>query len=767
MKNNYLHLSLKLCFAALLGLSSLITFSQDETAQENPPIDSAGINSRPQITISKCTNSAVKIDGVLNEVIWEKCESAKDFVEIEPGDNVKAVVNTEVKITYDDNYLYVAFICYDDNISKLRANLTDRDKMYSDDFVGILIDTYNDHKQAYELFMNPYGIQGDGIWTKQGEEMNFDMLYDSEAKIYKDKWIVEAAIPFKSLRFPEKEEQQWGVHIIRTRPRESRTQFSWAKVSRDNSEFMGQAGILKGLNKLKKGKQLELLPYVIGSQFGYRDDPYDEKSVFTNEKLKGDLGIGIKYGFTSNLTGEITFNPDFSQVESDAAQIDVNSSSAIFYPEKRPFFLDGGNIFNSYVNVVYTRMLNNPLYAAKLIGKIDDVDVGYLMGYDQNTTYIIPSKYGSSVVSTDLKSFGNALRLKKSINGGSFIGLIATDRETGDAYNRVAGFDGSINFWKNYYLNFQALGYFTKELNDPNIYDDSTPINKKGNDAGFNGEKYSNFGGTFALVRSARHWNAEVFLNIAPPEARRELGFMSRNDFRELGSWHSYVIYPKNSIFLRIEPSVNGGFQYDYDNRIKEQWLSPQFYVQLKHQINASGGFLAVNNENYYDVYHKNVHRGWINFNINTSSLATGGGFFELGKYIVRFEEPSYVGWGWNAEAWLTIKPLSNLVMENNYSYFELSKEKGGEKLYTGYIFRNKTSLQFTKKFFLRLVVQYDSFSKSFDIDPLLSYKWNPFTIFYIGSTHNLADVGSSPNHGRFRETRRQFFAKFQYLIKM
>lgn len=749
-------------YFAFFCIFGVISYSQETIA-----IDTVNTNSKPEITISKCGNSLINIDGVIDEPVWETCQTAGNFVEIEPGDNLPAIVKTDVKMTYDDDNLYVAFICYDDRISKLRANLSDRDKMYQDDFVGILLDTYNDHKQAYEIFLNPYGIQGDGIWTKQGEELNFDMLYDAEAKIYKDKWIVELAIPFKSIRFPEKDEQQWGVHIIRTRPRESRTQFSWAKISRDNSEFMSQAGILKGFKKLKKGKQLELLPYVIGSQFSFREDPYDPQSPFINEKIKGDLGIGIKYGFSSNLTGEISFNPDFSQVESDAAQINVNSSSAVFYPEKRPFFLDGANIFKSYINVVYTRMLNNPLYTAKLIGKIDDIDVGYLLGYDQNTPYIIPTKYGSDFIQTDLKSFGNALRLKKSLKGSSFIGFIGTDHETGDSYNRVAGFDGSFNFAEKYYFNWEALGYFTKEMNDSAIYDNSTKINSKGNDAGFNGEKLSGFGGTFSLVRRSRHLNGELFLNIAPPEARRELGYVAKNDFRELGIWMGYTFYPENSIVLRVEPNFDAGIQYDYDGRIKEQWFAPKFYVQFKHQVNMNGGFLAVNNENYYDVYHKNVHRGWLEMNINTSSRATGGAFLELGKYIVRFEEPSYVGWGWIAEAWMTVKPLHNLVLENNYSYFELAKEKGGEKLYTGYIFRNKTTFQFTRKFFLRLVLQYNSFSKSFDIDPLLSYKWNPFTIFYIGSTHNLADIGSPPNHGRFLQTRRQFFAKFQYLIKL
>jgi hypothetical protein len=731
--------------------------------------DSEITNIKPVLTISKCSPGAIKIDGVLDEAVWETCEAATNFVEIDPGDNTKASVKTEVKLTYDDDHLYIAFICYDDNMKKLRASLTDRDKIYNDDYVGILIDTYNDHKQAYEIFLNPYGIQGDGIWTRQGEEMNFDMLYESEAKIYKDKWIVEVAIPFKSLRFPEADEQEWSVHIIRTRPRDSRNQMSWAVISKDNSEFFSQAGILKGLTKLKKGKHLEILPYVIGSQYGFKQDINNPNSEFINKKIKGNLGVGIKYGFTSNLTGELVFNPDFSQVESDAAQINVNTSSALFYPEKRPFFLDGSNLFQSYVNVIYTRMMNNPLYAAKLIGKIDDIDVGYMMDYDENSPYIIPGKYGSEFIATDLKSFGNVLRLKKSLKGQQFLGLIGTDREVGDSYNRVIGFDGSLKFWNDYYLNWQLMGYFTKEPDKPELYTDETPINSKGNDAGFNGESYANYGGTMVLIRNSRSWDTEIFLNITPPEARRDLGYLAKNDFREIGFWNGVEMYPKSKLLIRMNAYVNGGMQYDFENRIKEQWLVPELYFLFSNQINLTLGALAVNNENYYDVYHKNVNRGWLSFNVNSFSAARGGIFFETGKFIVRFADPSYVGWGFNSELWLTLKPLDNLIMENTYNYYQLSKEAGGEKLYTGYIFRNKTSFQFTRKFFLRLITQYDSFTKKFDIDPLFSYKWNPFTIFYIGSTHDLVDYGSSPNRQstRFVQTERQFFAKFQYLFRL
>jgi len=745
-------------------------------AQDNLPVTSDSLktdpgitNIKPVLTISKCPANSVKIDGIIDEPVWGNCETATNFVEIDPGDNTKASVKTEVKLTYDDDHLYVAFICYDDNMKKLRASLTDRDKIYNDDYVGILIDTYNDHKQAYEIFLNPYGIQGDGIWTRQGEEMNFDMLYNSEAKIYKDKWIVEAAIPFKSLRFPETDEQEWSVHIIRTRPRDSRNQMSWAVISKDNSEFFSQAGILKGLRKLKKGKHLEILPYIIGSQYGFKQDLNNPNSEFINKKIKGDLGIGIKYGFTSNLTGELVFNPDFSQVESDAAQIDVNTSSALFYPEKRPFFLDGSNLFQSYINVIYTRMMNNPLYAAKLIGKIEDIDVGYMMDYDENTPYIIPGKYGSEFVPTELKSFGNVIRLKKSLKGQQFLGLIGTDREVGDSYNRVIGFDGSLKFRNDYYLNWQLMGYFTKELNRPEIYTDETKINKKSNDAGFNGESYANYGGTLVLVRNTRSWDSEIFLNIAPPEARRDLGYLAKNDFREIGFWNGIEVVPKSNLLIKMNIYTDAGMQFDYGNRIKEQWLVPELYFLFSNQVNLTLGALAVNNENYFDVFHKNVNRGWLSFNVNSFSAARGGIFFETGKFIVRFVNPSYVGWGFNSELWLTLKPVDNLIMENTYNYYQLSKEAGGEKLYTGYIFRNKTSFQFTRKFFLRLITQYDSFTKKFDIDPLFSYKWNPFTIFYIGSTHDLTDYGLAPSREgpRFVQTERQFFAKFQYLFRL
>lgn len=728
-------------------------------------------NINPILVTTKIQKDAIKLDGVLDESVWQTSPRAKNFVETEPGDNIKPPVNTEVLSVYDEDNLYFAFICYDDEMNKLRVSMADRDNAFGGDFCGVIFDTYHDEKQAIEIWSNAYGIQGDAIWSSGNENFSFDMIYYCESKIYKDKWIVEFAIPFKNLRFPDKAEQEWKIHFWRVRPRESRTEISWSKISRDEPSWMKQAGILKGLKNIKKGSRLEILPYLIGTKLDTLKNNSDNNSGITNNKPKGDFGFNLKYGFTSNLTGELTYNPDFSQVESDASQINVNSSSAIFYPEKRPFFLEGSNIFDTRIPVVYTRMINDPIVAAKLIGKIGKYDIGFISAYDEKTPFLIPYSSGSDLfVSDTIKSFSNAFRIKRNLRSEDFIGLIFTDRELkGGAYNRVLGFDGSINFWKNFYARWQAAGYFTKELNEPDLYSTSATFGKNNEHTiKFDGESYFGIGGTFQIDRQDRFWNfgAQYFDN--PPETRRDIGYTAYADFRELTMWSNFSIYPKSGIVIRMNPNINGGVKYDYNGKMKEQWVVPSIYIQFRKLISTNLGFLVVNNENYNSAELRSVNRGWMSLDINTSNKINGGVFFEAGRYIVRFADPSYVGFGFSGEAWLNFNLFNRLSVNNSYNYFELSKNRGGEKLYTGYIVRSKMSFQFTKNFFLRLVTQFDSFSKEFDIDPLLSYKWNPFTIFYIGSTHKLLDVEQvNTSDKTLVQTNRQFFVKFQYLFSL
>lgn len=748
---------------AFISLPAGLIFSQESSS-----IDTALF--KPSLTIPRISGGQINIDGKMNEPAWKNAVHTRSFVEIEPGDNLEPPVKTDAYIAYDDDNLYFAFICHDNEMDKLVYNMCDRDKIFSDDWVGPIIDPYGDNKKSYEILVNPYGIQGDLLWSSSGENSNFDMIYSSEATIEKDRWIVEMAIPFKSMSFPDIEDHQWNLHMIRTRPRETRLQMSWAKISRDEPSFQKQSGSIKGIKKVKGGKNFELLPYVLGGLSGYRQNIDDPNSGFVADSLrKGEFGIGLKYGFTSNLTGELVYNPDFSQIESDAAQVDVNSSSALFYPEKRPFFLVGTDIFNSYVDVVYTRMINDPLFGIKLNGKIGGVDVGYIGSYDEKTQFILPYDYGSDYAFTDnLGSFSNILRLRKSLGGDNFVGLIATDREVKKGFNRVLGFDGSFNFGKGLYLNWEGLYYSTKEINDPGIYESDIKFGKnKEHTLTFDGESFSGFGGHMEMQKRTRNYNGGLTLNIASPEARRDLGFISNNNFYMLSTWNNYTFYPEKSFILRVEPALSGGLRYDYNNRIKEQWLSPTFWFLFKKQINASGGLYLVNNEVYEGIYHKNIHRAWLNFNINTFSKATGGAYLELGKFIARSESPSFTGYGFYGETWLDLRPVDRLLSSFSYIYTELSKEAGGEKLYAGYILRNKTSFQFNKHLFLRVIFQYDSFDRELQIDPLLSYKWNPFTIFYIGTSHNLYNYDLGNKNTRFAETGRQFFAKFQYLFRL
>ncbi len=750
------------CFIYIIALVSIN--AQDASLHK----DSSEVKSAPHLIVRHTNSLSIKIDGLLDDAGWLNHAVAKDFVEIEPGDNCKPPVETEAWITYDDENLYAAIICYDKDMSKLVTNMCDRDKIFNDDFAGFVLDTYNDSKQAVEFYVNPYGIQGDLSITSNSEDTSPDYIWTAEAKIYKDRWTAEFAIPFKSLRFPDREDLTFGLHFIRTWPRDSRFQFSWAPVSRDDPSFLGQEGILSGIKKVKRGKNLEILPFVLGSMTGYLQDPDNGSSKFKADSLlKGDAGVNIKYGFSSNLTGEFTYNPDFSQVESDATQIDVNSSSTLFYPEKRPFFLEGSNIFSSYFNTVYTRMLNHPLFAAKLTGKIDKYDIGYIATYDQNTPYIIPYDYGSYFINTELKSFSNIFRIKKDLSGESYLGFFATDREVKDSYNRVLSFDGTLVFLNNHYFKWQLLGYSSKELNDTNLFSSSRAFGKN-HTLTFDGEKFAGFGGYVSLQRRSRHWNYEFSIIQTPPEARRDVGYIESVNRRELFTWHSYVIKPGNSFILDFEPQINGNIAFKFDGTLRERTLVPNFYIQFKKMINMNGGFLAVNDEEYKGVFHTGVHRGWINFNINTSKIITGGGYYELGKYIVRFEDPSYAGWGFDAQAWVTLKPMNRLQIESNYYYSELSKSKGGEKLYAGYVFRNKLTYQLTKSLFFRIVGEYDSFNKSLNIDPLFSYKWNPFTIFYIGSSHYLNEFAEQDKGERkLKESSRQIFAKFQYLFRI
>lgn len=769
---------------SLAILTFLITDCFSQTTEFNDTskrIDTAGVSFKPNIlpglNVPKLSAGNMNIDGVLNEDVWSNAVTAENFTEISPGDNVKPEVETKVKIFYDDDYIYFGYTCYEKDMESVRASLSDRDRMYGDDWVGPFIDTYSDLKQGFEMYVNPKGIQGDLLWTSNSEDSNYDIIYDSEAKMYKDKWTAEMRIPFKSLRFPDRKEQKWRIHLLRNRPRGARQEIYWASVSRDNPNFMGQSGTLNGIKDVKRGRDIQILPYVLGTQNSTLEDFSDPDSKYTHGKLEGEIGLSAKYGLSSTLTLDATYNPDFSQVEADAPQININSPFALFYPEKRPFFLEGIDHFATPINVSYTRSINNPLFAAKLSGKINKLDIGFISAYDENTPYIIPLTERSFFLSSNKNSVSNILRMKYDMGGENYLGFIFSDREQSadsskafgfTGFNRNYGFDGKFNFASNYYLTFQVLQNNTKEINDTNFKYNSLKnlrFDDKKYTALLDGESYSGSNVYLSFNRNARNWSFYSEYFFQAPTVRRDNGFIQRNNFHQLFMQQEYNFYPEGKVLRRVDPELNMEIRYDATGKLKEQFVELNLVTDWTNGIWSSAGYLLVNNEDYGGIFHKNINRWHFNLEANNlSKFITGGFYYEVGKFIVRFEDPTYVGFGHNLDLWATIKPFDRLRNDINYSYSELSKSAGGEKLFAGYVVSDKISYQFNKNFFLRVLLQYDLFSRNFTVDPLLSYKWNPYTILFLGSSHDISEISDNNGFGKYTETDRYFYLKFQYL---
>jgi hypothetical protein len=708
----------------------------------------------------------VKIDGKLDEAFWHQAARLSNFCEVEPGENIKPKVETEAYFAHDAEFLYMAFVCHDADVSAIRASICDRDRIFQDDFIGIMIDTFTDNQNGYEFFVNPHGIQGDLKRTSDNEDSSFDTIWESAGEINGRGWTAEVAIPFRSLRFPDSHEQTWNLHVLRVRPRDSREQISWAPLSRDENCLFCQAGKMTGLQGVNKGRNIELLPYVIGSQYGGMEDPDIQSSHFNNDNPNGDAGFGLKYGLTPNLTLDFTYNPDFSQIESDAAQIDVNTTFALSYPERRPFFLEGRDIFSTDINAVYTRSINDPIAAAKLTGKSGKYTIGYIFAQDDNSPLIVPFDDWSEGAAGG-KSVSNIFRVKRDLLSDSFLGLMFTDRRLTSGSNSTFGLDGRLRFKENYILTAQALGNFTREPDDLALSNDfsypDTTFDRGRHTSAFDGEDFTGTGIESTFRRSARHWNFNLFYADMSPTFRAENGSVFNNNYRNLSTWNGVTFQPNNRILDNFEPQFNWGIKHNHDGAFKDTWIQPSIWVRFKKQTGLWMGYMW-SEERFKNVRISGISRLQGDINTNFSELISGGGSIRYGRSIARGEDIPFLGHERVYELWTTIKPTCQLRIVGEYTFAKMLEPNGSDEYYSGYVARVRLTYQFTQRLFLRMVSQYNDFADSFEFDPLLSYKINPFTVFFLGSTHDTRNYG----HGLgYRQTDRQFFVKFQYLFRI
>ncbi len=755
---------------SLVGVALLLSGLGRATAQaqagDPAPAgsDSAAFtpNIAPTLEVTRA-RAGIVVDGRLDDPGWSGAARARNFAEHWPVEQGRPEVPSEVWVTYDDRHLYVGFLAFDEPGS-IRASLRDRDQMWSDDYFGILLDTYGDATWAYFLFSNPLGVQGDTRFaTASGEDAGFDIIFHTEAVVTDSGYQIEMAIPFASLRFPDRDVQTWRATFWRTRPRGSREQHTWAALDRDDPCFLCQFGTLTGIEGVRPGGALELLPSAVVSQAGALDDADDPSSSFDNRSVEGDVSLGARYAFAGGVTAEVTVNPDFSQVESDVAQIDVNTTFALFFPERRPFFQEGGDLFDTFFDVVYTRQINNPLVATKIVGRAGRTTVAYMGARDETSPILLPFEE-RSFVGEGGRSWSNILRLRQTFLRDSYAGVTLTDRRFDDGGSGTAGgVDGQVRFLEKYRFQYQVLGSRTREPNDTALTSglNGETFDRGAHTAAFDGEAFGGWATYTSVERSARTWNFEVTLWQVSPTFRVDNGFETRNDIRRLSMWQGLSLYPGTKLIDEVTPNLFVLQDWNFAGRAKRTLVRPGVRLHLTKQTFVEVLY-SVGSERFADVEFDGFGRWQMFVNSNFSDPVRLGFFLAHGESIFRDRDDPRLGRGTDVEVFAVFKPFSRLVIEPSVNYSELDGPNGDE-LFSGYIVRARTNLQFTRELFLRLVIQYNDFAGRWDFEPLLTYKVNPFTLFFVGSTVAYRDY-DDPD--RFAQTSRQFFAKFQYLIR-
>jgi hypothetical protein len=721
--------------------------------------------SQPAPDTTKSVLNVVRIDqpinltGKLDNPLWSQADPVELKYEVQPGENLPATQKTFVRALYDQNYLYFGFQCLDTNPELIRSNISDRDKIYQDDWVFVGIDTFGDFQRSYELVVNTYGIQGDLLATINGEDGSVDWIWYAASAMNDKGWTAVMKIPFSSLNFPDKEEQTWRLNILRCIPRASRTQTSWMPFSRNIQGIMTQAGYLKGLKNIKSGSSIELLPYVMSQKSGQLQDTDNPNSGFKYDKLQGRIGGGIKYAPSPNFALDAVINPDFSQIESDAAQISVNTTFALSYSEKRPFFLIGRDLLQS--SMYYSRSINDPAGAARIIGKTGGLSYLYMGAYDRQTIIDVPGLEGSNIVETGLKSFVNIGRLRYDIGNESYIGGLVMTRDLTGAHNYLYAFDWNYKFGANWY--FQGEGDFsqTKELNNTSIFDSTRGLGNSGYNAAFNGESYNGTGIHLNLHHGERNYYFGLTYNDYSPTYQTYNGIFDQVGYRQLFMYNECDLYPVNSFFDSWGFGLNNEVRYDFYGKQKEQYLQPYIFLNVKGQTNIFMNYLVINDEHFKDKWFRGIRRGYFQINTLPSNEISIYANFQAGKYIYRSDNPT-IGTGHNISLDIVLKPTSQFNFEFSYSRARLSSVETSELFFDGNIYRAVAIYQFNSEIFFRTILQYDTFAKNFQIYPLFSYKLSAFTTFFAGATSTYFNYEGDNG---VVNTSQQYFIKLQYLF--
>jgi hypothetical protein len=427
------------------------------------------------VVIPKST-AGITIDGKPEEEIWKQAAVFKDFYQTSPGNNTQPSKPTEVLVMYDEKHLYVAFKCWDDK-SGIRATVAKRDNVTGEDNVRMWLDTYNDQRRAYVIAFNPYGIQQDGMFTEgQGADFSVDIVMESKGVIEDWGWSVEAKIPFKSLRYAAGKGKFWGFNVARNIDRFNDEFNQWLPDDRNVSGFLIKHGKITGLDEIKYERTLEIVPSITLSQTGKRVSALEvPDGRFINTPVRHDLGVTLKYSFSPNVTFDAAINPDFAEIDADAPVVTANQRFPIFFQEKRPFFLESAEIFQTPLAIYHSRNIVDPDLALKLTGKINKDSFGLMVAsdkapgnYDEEARYrnlqclerrrLDPRLECSIDEFLDKNALFGVFRVKRDFGAENNIGLFGTYRSFPEQKNVLASIDGRLKFRPTLSSVFQVTG---------------------------------------------------------------------------------------------------------------------------------------------------------------------------------------------------------------------------------------------------------------------------------------------------------------------
>ena len=720
-------------------------------------VDLGPLTGRPRISPTR-TDTPPVIDGRLDDEVWRTATKITELVQQSPLDGAPATEDTDIYIAYDSDQIYFGFHVHYKDPSIMRANRVDRDRASADDLMTVYFDTFMDQQQGYDFDVNAYGVQGDGIISRTGHgpipyaDRTWDALFETAGRIVEDGYVAEMAIPFKSLRYPTPPEGQphrWGFQIVREVKGKNQENQVWAPMSRDESSFLGQMGVLEGMTDLSTSRNIEILPTFTAIQYGAIDPT---RPAFVNQRTDPDAGINVKYGITSTLTADFTINPDFSQIESDRAQIEVNQRFPLFFGELRPFFLEGAEIFSlpSPVTLVHTRTIVDPDFGLKLTGKIGDVSLGLVAANDRapgNVDDVNDPLFDQ----TAYTFIGRALY---DVYAESTVGAIMTNREFLDSHSRLFDVDGNLRLNPTTVFRFRAVRTLHKALG---------------------GQEESGHMLTARWVRGGRHVDWDLFLYQISPDLDTDVGFVRRTDVRQASTAVGYRFWPEASL-ISWGPRVTYMRNYTFDDVLQDEKFGISTDFQFARNINISGTY-SRDMERFLGTDFEKT-RFSIRGRVNTSRRYQFGANFSSGDQV-RYSATPFLGHGTNWGLSATLRPISRVQTSLNLNASRLTNPQDNTEVFDVKILRARTNIQFTDRIALRNIVEFNDFDRTFDFNVLVNYRVNAGTVFYVGyDDHYMqADLIDGDRDGdgipdqlfftdELKRTNRAIFVKLQYLLR-